>query len=60
MLHTRMWKRVFIGVPLPATHERFVQQATEYHLFMFLKEYYGKLKDLRVDSRHALDAAHIG
>jgi uncharacterized membrane protein YgaE (UPF0421/DUF939 family) len=50
----------FYRGPLPATHERFVQQATEYHLFMFLKEYYGKLKDLRVDSRHALDAAHIG
>jgi uncharacterized membrane protein YgaE (UPF0421/DUF939 family) len=52
-------RRVYRG-PLPTTHDEFVQQATEYHLFLFLKEYYGKLKDLRVESGLELDAAHTG
>lgn len=52
-------RRFYQGL-LPTTHEGFVQQATEYHLFMFLTEYYGKLKDLHVKSGHELDAAQIG
>lgn len=33
--------------PLPTSHDGFIQQATEYHLYLYLQEYYTKLKNLR-------------
>lgn len=47
----------FYDRALPTDHASFIGQATEYHVYMHLTEYYGKLKDLRTASQNQFDIA---